>query len=860
MTPERWRVVRDIFDGAIQQDGASRSAYLDRVCRDDLALRNEVAAMLASDAVAGTFMERPGASLQALQASPETERAMPAVGSMVAHYRIVSELGAGGMGRVFRAEDTRLGRTVALKVLAPEWSESHEAHARFAREARLASALDHPNICTIYEVGQGSGVSFIAMQYLEGETLQQMLRRGPLPLDRLLSLGAQIADALAAAHARGIIHRDVKSSNVIVTTDGRGHVLDFGIAKLVDRREHVASRLDATQSGVIVGTPSNLSPEQARGAQVDHRTDVFQFGALLYEMATSQRPFRGATTADVIAAILTQPHVPAVEANPALPRSLGRVIDRALAKDPHDRFQTIDEIRTALQRCGDRTSAAALARSDASPHRRRPLPQRSGGLTIAAGVVAVAGLLATYKITSSHAPIDSIAVMPFAYQQNAGDLEYLADGVADGVIARLAELPSTRVIARSSTFAYKGRPIDAPRIGRELRVRTVLTGQVARDGQTVVVLTELADVDTGARLWGNEYRRPISALPTVASDLAVAVSRELKTRLSGEQERRLTRDYTRSPEAYQQYLKGRFFANKRTADGYGKAIENFTAAVTTDPTFALAYSGLADSYSIMRGYGIRSAEETIPLARAAAERAVRIDGTLAEAHTSLGKIATDTSRWSEADAAFARAIDLNPNYATAHHWQAMYLIEVGRVQEALAAIRRAQALDPLSLIINTELGRLLYFARDYDGAIIQLGKTLELDPDFPLAHLHLGSVLLETRRYDDAMVEFKKAARMGGPIPAVHLARAYALAGDRGQAEATLQELLAQSKQRFVPPSAFVTLYLSLGDQEHAIDWIERALGRVSSGPWFFSVNPHFDALRSNPRYQALVRRHLGDH
>ena len=866
MTPERWRTVKDIFDNAVEQEGPARSAYLQLACRDDGPLLADVEAMLASDAVVGTFMERPAASLHAMPAVHAGERAMPAAGSVLAHYRIVSELGAGGMGRVYRAEDTRLGRTVALKVLAAEWGDYASARARFEREARLASALDHPNICTIYEVGQQAGVSFIAMQYLDGETLQQMLRRGALTLERVLSIARQIADALAAAHARGIIHRDVKSSNVIVTSDDRAHVLDFGVAKLLDRIPDASSTTDATQSGVIVGTPSYLSPEQARGAPVDHRADVFSFGAVLYEMTTGQLPFGAATSADTIAAVLTQRHASAAEINPTLPAALVAVIDRALAKEPNDRFQSVDEIRSELQRIEAdapvdepaplRGRATAPEIGGVAAHvRRRWLTRRPIDIAVAAGVVALVLGFAGGSILWHGSGIDSIAVMPFASPRNTGDLEYLGEGIADGVIQRLAELSATRVIARSTSSRYKGTG-DPRSVGRELRVEAVLTGEVVKDDQIVIVRTELVDVKTGARLWGSEYRRSAAELATVPGDVARAVSQELRTRLTAEQARRLARDYTRSTDAYQHYLRGRLFWNRRTADGSGKAIESLTAAVTADPTFALAYSGLADSYSMLRSYGIRSSEEVIPLARAAAERAVHIDASLAEAHTSLGKIASDTWQWAEAEAAFSRAIALNPNYATAHHWHAMYLAEVGRVREALPAIRRAQALDPLSLIVNTEVGRLLYCARDYDGAIAQLTKTLELDPDFALAHLHLGSALLEKRRFSDAMSEFRRAAAVGGPMPAVALARAYALAGDRSRAEAALHEMLEASTQRFVLPYSVALLYVTLGDHERAIDWIERrGLDRLGGGPWFFKVNPAFDPLQTHPRYQAILRR-----
>ena len=862
MTPERWRTVKDIFDNAVELEGPARSAFLQGACRNDASLHDEVEALLASDGIAGAFMDRPAAAVHDMPATRAADRAVPAAGSMLAHYRIVSELGAGGMGRVYCAEDTRLGRTVALKVLAAPWLDDPAARARFEREARLAAALDHPNICTIYEVGDHAGVPFIAMQYLDGETLQDALRRGPLPLDRLLSVATQVADALAAAHARGIIHRDVKPGNVILTSDGRARVLDFGVAKLLEHMRGAASAPDRTLTGMIVGTPACLSPEAARGAEVDHRTDVFSFGVVLYEMATGQSPFRGLTTADTIAAVLTQPHAPAAAINPSLPAALVAVIDRALAKEPTERFRSVDEMRDSLQRIGASTGAdlSPGSRGDvrsrapacaAMERPRRPPTYRHIHVAVAMAVLAATVGLAGLGVWRHGSRIDSIAVLPFSSPEGTGGLEYLGEGIADSVIQRLSELPVTRVIARSTSFVYHNTA-DPRTVGQELQVRAVLTGDVAREDDVLVIRVELVDVGTGSRLWGNTYRRPASELATVPGDVARALSQELRTRLTGEQERRLARDYTSSTDAYQQYLRGRFFLNKRTTDGYGKAIEFFTAAVTADPTFALAYSGLADSYSLLRSYGIRTTGEMVPLAGAAAERAVQIDPALAEAHTSLAKVAMDTFQWKQAETALDRAIAINPNYATAHHWQAMYLADVGRIGEGLAAIRRAQALDPLSLIINTDFGRLLYFARDYDAAIAQLSRTLELDPDFALAHLHLGSVLIQKGRVSDAMNEFGKAAAAGGVIAASSVAYAHALAGDRSKAEALLRDMLDAPRP---PPFGLARLYVALGDYERAIDSIERALADGSGGPWFLAVNPPFDPLQSHPRYQAIMRR-----
>ena len=866
MTPERWCVVKRVFDGAAQQDASLRSAYLDRLCRDDLPLREEVEAMLVSDERVDDFMERSLAQLEP-ECPSNAGNGLPVIGSLLAHYRIVSELGSGGMAHVYLAEDTRLGRLVALKILAPEGCGSPRGQARFQREARLASALDHPSICTIYDVGQADGFSFIAMQYLDGETLKDILRGHPLSVDRLVSIGSQVADALAIAHARGIVHRDVKPSNVIVSAGGVAHVLDFGIAKLLEAPDGADSSPDASHSGDIFGTPAYLSPEQARGVQVDHRSDVFSLGALLYEMATGRVPFGGASAADTIAAILKEPHVSPSEINPDLPTLLVEVIDRALAKDVADRYQSVDALKADLRLVLSQPAAmsrggAALEATlgeDCSQRQFRAAPRvlrfPRRNVVAAATVLALAGAMSAgiYGVIKAGEKNDGIAVLPFAHQKNAGDLEYVGDGIADGVIDRLSQLAATRVIARSTTFLYKDRPVDPRTLGRQLGVGSVVTGDVSRQHETVVIRIELVDVNTGARRWGNEYRRPMSALPAIPAEVALAISRELRMRLTAQQQRRLTKDYTRSTDAYQLYLKGRFFWNKRTAEGYTKAIEQFTAAATKDPSFALAYSGLADAYLTLRGYGIRPGGDIVPLARVAAQRALEIDDSIAEAYTSLGKIESDAYRWADADAAFTRAIALNPNYATAHHWFAMHLAQMGKLEEAMLEIRKAQALDPLSLIINTEVGRLLYLSRQYDAAVAQYSRTLELDPTFAMAYLHLGATLLQKGSYDDALAAYEKAAPVGGFMPVVGRARAHALAGRRRESEEILEELLQQSQRGFVPPYAMALLYTTLQDHERALDWLDR--GVRDGGAWFLKANPPWDSLRSEPRFHAVVRR-----
>ena len=870
MTPERWQLVKHVFEAAVRRDDGKRSAYLDEACAGDPSLRAEVEAMLGSDGPASTFMETPVAEFasELIAGKPEASR----VGSWIGRYRLLSALGAGGMGEVYLAEDSSLARKVALKVLAPALAAIPASRARFVREARLASALEHTNICTVYEVGEAQGAPFISMQYIEGDTLHHRVSGCPLSVEYLLPIALQVADALSVAHARGIVHRDIKSSNVMVTPSGQVKVVDFGISKLLDQASGVELAA-VTKSGALFGTPSCMSPEQARGERVDHRSDIFSFGTLLYEMATGQVPFCRRSIAETMNAVINDPHPCVREINARIPSRLVNIIDRALAKDPAERYQSIDDLRSELRAVAQELSLAGSggAESAESPailpgpfsfrkglgrsQRRKSAPTVWRAAFVFALAVMLLALIGPRvgRLITRPAPISSIAVFPFVHRVASADLEYLAEGIGESVTDRLSQLPQLRVMARSTMVSYQGRNVDPRAAGRELGVEAVVTGQLVQEHDRIVARLELVDVKDGSRLWGGEYSRRPSELFALPGDLALAVSRELHVRVTGQQERTLRRDYTRNADAYQQYLRGLYFWNKRTADAVTRSIDFFKSAIDIDPTFALAYSGLADAHLILRGYGMRSSEQSIPQARAAAEHALKLDESIAEAHTSLGQVRTHSLDWAGAEAAFQRAIELNPNYATAHHWQAMYLANVGRLSEAMVAMRRAQALDPLSLIINTEIGRLLYFSRQYDAAIAQYSRTLELDPNFALAHLHLGSVLVEKGSYAEAIAEFQKASPAGGPMPAVGVIRAYARAGRHREAVDAARQLLRDLKTGFMPPYAMAVVHASIGDHEQAIGWLER--GVREGGAWFLTVTPHFDVLRSDPRFQAVVRR-----
>jgi TolB-like protein/tetratricopeptide (TPR) repeat protein/predicted Ser/Thr protein kinase len=866
MDPARWQIVKDVFHAALLQDATERTAYLQRVVADDASLRAEIAAMIAAEEKGGTSIESRIAEVASELLEDDPARS-PA-GSQVGNHRILSALGAGGMGEVYLAEDTRLGRKVALKVLASHLPADVQSTARLRREARVASALDHPNICTIYEVGAAAGRSFISMQYVEGDTVQRLLEEGPLKVDRLLSVALQVAEAMRAAHAHGIIHRDIKPSNIMVTSRGEVKVLDFGVAKLLGP-DSSGLEPELTSSGTMVGTPAYLSPEQAGGVPVDRRSDIFSLGIVLYEMATGRVPFTGSSATDVMHAIIHEPHPTVRVADAEIPAGLATVIDRALRKAPAERYQSAEEMIAALRAVTESIDASAdhiahdaqvdaLARSSsrvakAIPAwlRRSERPAWRVGLGV--GLIALIGVIAGIvgRPVRSTA-IDSVAVLPFTHA--GGDLEHLGDGLAESITGQLSQLSQLRVIARSTMFSYKGRNLDPGTIGRELGVRTVLTGQLVQQGDVLVVRLELVDVQDGSRIWGDQYSRPFSQIFALPGELAVDVSRRLRPRLGSEEKQLLTRNYTQDPQAYQLYVRGRYFFNKVTVEGAERAIGYFQQAIERDPTYALAYAGLADSYLMLRGYGIRPVEETVPKARAAALRAVQLDPDVAETYVTLGLLKMRTRAWADAAADYRRAIELNPNSARGHHLYAMQLVGLGRYSDAFEQLRRALDLDPLSLPINTDAGRIFYFTRRYDDAIASYRKTLEIDENFAMVHLHLGEAYEMKQMYAEAIAEYRKAQSLGGRIPAARIGRAYALWGKTAQAREILDEFEETSKTGFVPYFGMTVLYAGMGQNEKALAWLERQL-EAGVGDLFLKVDPVYDSLRSEPKFRLLQQR-----
>lgn len=840
----------------------------------------------------------------------------------LSHYRIISRIGAGGMGEVYLAQDTKLDRKVALKILPVELAANQDRMRRFVQEAKAAAALNHPNIAHIYEIGEapvgsalgrnpaGSNptvkegtVHFIAMEFIDGQTLREKIHLEHTELRKLLRWLQHAAEGLARAHTAGIVHRDLKPDNIMITRDGHAKVLDFGLAKLIETQPMASDSSEVATAvlkqhsspGTIMGTVGYMSPEQAQGKtkEIDQRSDIFSFGCILFEAVTGKKPFEGDSVIKSLHMVLYEPAPAITEFNPSAPSDLQRILRRCLAKDPEERYQSIKEVAIELKTLRRELEGQSLDKSMAPSTKtdagaESTLSQNVSATTsapssslqtrassaeyvvseikqhkLATGLVAllvIGGLVAAgvllMRARSTAAAIESIAVLPFENRSKDADSEYLSDGLAESLIYRLSQLPNLKVSPTSSVMRYKGKETDVKRIANELGVNAVMTGRIAQRGDSLTISVELVDARNNNLIWGEQYDRKMSDLLATQREIATAIAQKLQLKLAGEDTRGITKQYTNNNEAYQLYLKGRFHFARRSKEDIEKSIELFEQAIKLDPNFALAYVGIGESYAVMPSYPYMSPKEAMPLAKAAVAKALSLDPNLPEAHTVAGIIAaTYDWNWTEAEREFKRSLELDSNLALTHYRYAwVYLSPLGRHDEAIAEMQRAMDLEPLSLVQGANFAAIYLYARKYDQALDQAKKTYELDTSLITSQNWMSHALNLNGMYAEAIEVAGKGVQINNSNRPT-LAYAYAKSGKREQAEAIINQWKEAETTRYISNYWAAVVYAALGEKDGAFAELEKA---YQEHDWFFQrlkVDPFMDPLRDDPRFNDLVKR-----
>ena len=824
----------------------------------------------------------------------------------LSHYRIVSKIGAGGMGEVYLAQDTKLERKVALKVLPAEVAANRNRMERFVREAKSAAALNHPNIAQVHEIGEYEGNNFIVMEFIDGVTLNEKIHREHTELIKLLKYLQQAAEGLSKAHAAGIIHRDLKPDNIMITRDGFAKVLDFGLAKLSESRlvgttgsagSEAATRVNVdTAPGVIMGTVGYMSPEQAQGRsdEIDQRSDIFSFGCILFEALTGRRAFEGKDPIDSLNKIIREVAPPVTDFRPELPSHSQRIVRRCLAKDPEDRYQTIKDVaielrelrrelegagidttvppamsgvitesRTATMSGGVSTlavSASKIQPASSAEYIITGIKQHKLAVVIVLGILMLSTIafVVFNKARINTSTIESIAVLPFENRSNDAEVDYISDGLTESINNSLTRLPNLKVTPHSVASHYKGKPMDVQKFGDELQVNAVLIGRVVQRGDNLTISVELDDVRNGKQIWGEQYERKVSDLLAVKSDIAKEVSQRLRSQLSGEDQQKLKKGSTENAEAYQLYLKGNYYTSKLTKDGFSTGVDYFNQAIAKDPNYGLAYAGLAFNYFNAEDWFIRP-HEAAPKAKEAARKALAIDDSLADAHLALATVAQWYDwDWATAEREFKRAIELSPHDPRPHSWYSWLLAPMGRHAEALAEAKRGQQLDPVSTEANAFVGSVLVFSRQYDQAIEQLHSAIELDRAYWFSHYFLGRAYQQKGRLPEAIVEFQRALDLEKDNAEnwANLGHAYALAGKKDEALKIIDHLKELSASAYIAPYNMAAIYAGLGDKDQAFAYLDRAYSERSALLVLYLPNDsRMDSLRSDPRYAELVRK-----
>ena len=779
-------------------------------------------------------------------------------------YEVLSPLGAGGMGEVYRARDTRLGREVAVKVLPETLARDAERVRRFESEARAASALADPHVVTVFDVGEQEGIPWIATELVEGVDLRHLLDSGPLPLAKAVDLGVQIAEGLAAAHDRGIVHRDMKPENVLITRSGTAKIADFGLAKQTepssDLSRMATAAASATATGIVMGTIAYMSPEQARGAKVDFRADQFAFGLILYEMLTGRRAFARENPADTLSAILRDEPAPIAGVAPGTPPPLAQIVGRCLAKEPAGRYGSTRDLVHDLRSAGD-AAVPASAPSVAPPSRHGSRPAVAGAIAAAAVLLAAGGFFLLRRRAPAPAGIDSLAILPFANSSGKPETDFLSDGITESLINKVSQVSGLRVISRTSAFHYKGREVDPEKVAKELNVRALLTGHVLAVGDSLSVGAELVDAKDGRHLWGEQYNRKMADIFSMQSEIASEIATALRGNLTGQEQGKIEKRPTDNLEAYESFLKGKYFLDRSNPDDLEKARAAFEEAVSRDPNFALAHVGASACYGIEASAEYRSPAESWPKAREHAERAVALDDSLPEGHVALAAILLNRDwDWAAAEKEFKRAMALGPvtiASADPNDLYAMNLAALGRLDEAVSSEMKARKTDPLSPLLASDVAQIYYYARRYDDALREARRALELQPDSVFAKVTLGLSLVLEGKSEAGIASLESAVKLSGEAPSQLAILGWALgrAGRPAEAREIVRRLDSLSRTRYVAPLDLAMVEIGLGDADAAFRVLDRAVEERNAWLIFLNVEPMFEPIRADPRFAKVVAR-----